>query len=367
MIPVRIRGFAPLLLAGWSVLAGASHEIPISQEQMERLGINLAPVEAAQWVTSDRLPARVSIPPRQESVVSAPSAGLVTQVLTGEGEEVEAGELLALLESPALVTLQREFLQAVTESRLAAAEFKRDGQLHKEGIIPERRFLATRARRDEANDTLQERRQALMLGGMDEASVRKLSQDRTLSSALEVKAPRDGVVLDVMAVLGQRVELSEPLFRIATLDPLWLQIRVPLERLEGVEPGAVVELPCDDSEARVLHIHRFVEPDTQTVTVLAETLGSTPCLRPGQFVQVRLRLGGGEQRFQIPESSLIYSGKEQMVFVRESFGFLAVPVEVIGRADGFVVVSGDLGRDAAVAVSGLAAIKAAWIGLGGGE
>ncbi|MEA3413327.1 MAG: efflux RND transporter periplasmic adaptor subunit [Pseudomonadota bacterium] len=358
---------ALLLLTGCSAIAGASHEISISPGQMERLGINLAPVEAARWVTTERLPASVAIPPHQERVVSAPSAGLVTRVQTGEGAEVEAGAVLALMESPALVALQREFLQAQTESKLAAAEYKRDGQLHKEGIIAERRFLSTRARRDQANATLQERRQALMLGGMDEAAVAKLSKDRQLSSALEVKAPGEGVVLDVMAVLGQRVELTDPLIRIATLNPLWLQIRVPLERIEGVEPGAVVELPCQGEQARVLHIHRYVEPETQTVTVLAETLEDTQCLRPGQFVQVRLRLGGGGARFRVPASGLAYSGKEQMVFVHAAFGFLAVPVEVIGQADGYVVVSGDLSEDASVAVSGIAAIKAAWMGLGGGE
>jgi cobalt-zinc-cadmium efflux system membrane fusion protein len=356
-----------MLLSGWAAAADASHEIVISTQQMEWLGINLGPVEPAAWVTTDRLPARVVIPPLQERVVSTPSGGLVTALRVGMGDEVKRGDVMALIESPKLVALQREYLQTLTESKLAAAEFKRDAQLFEEGIISERRYLATRGTHSLATATLDERRQALLLSGMDERTVDELAHIRRLSSALEVKAPDNGVVLKGMAVVGQRVEHSDPLFRIAALEPLWLEIRVPLDRLQGVDVGSTVELPCSKGEARVTLIGRDVDPDTQTILVRAEAHETNQCLRPGQFVQVRLRLGGTGERFRVPASAVVRNGNDCVVFVQAPFGFLAMPVQVIGQNEGYAIVTGELKAGESVAVSGLAAIKAAWMGLGGRE
>ncbi len=138
MKSLPLRFFMLLLMAVSG--AEASHEIAISPEQMERLGIILARVEPAEAYVTDRLPARVMIPPQQARVVAAPRGGLVTALRAAQGDEVQAGEVLAHIESPEMVGLQRELLQAATQLRLAETERKRDEQLFKEGIIAERRL-----------------------------------------------------------------------------------------------------------------------------------------------------------------------------------------------------------------------------------
>ncbi len=253
---ITLRFLVLLWLLGWAELGSASHEIPITADQMERLGISVVRIEPAAWVESDLMPARVVIPPRQERVVSAPSGGLVSGLQAGVGDEVEKGDMLALIESPALITLQREFLQAATEVKLASATLKRDQRLFKEGIIAERRYLETRGNFDQAKAALDGHRQALRLAGMIDEAIAELERSRRLSSALSVQTPTAGVILDGMAVVGQRVERSDPLFRLAQLKPLWLEIRVPLDRLSGVSTDAAVALPCESSDARVILVGR---------------------------------------------------------------------------------------------------------------
>jgi cobalt-zinc-cadmium efflux system membrane fusion protein len=128
-----------------------------------------------------------------------------------------------------------------------------------------------------------------------------------------------------------------------------------------------VELACERGGAQVTLIGHNVDPDSQTVLVRAEVREAGGCLRPGQFVQVRLKLGGTEQRYRVPSSALTRSGDQALVFVREPFGFLVKQVRVVGQEDGYTIVAGGLKGDETVAVSGLAALKAAWMGLGGGE
>ncbi len=349
-----------------SSVAFASHEIAISQEQMDRLGIALGPIAPAQSLTTDRLPSQVVIPPQQERVVSAPQSGLVTELRAAVGDQVTAGQVLATMDSPELVALQRDFLQAGTQTHLAQTQLQRDRRLVDEGIIAERRYLETRSRYEEAAAGLEQRRQALTLAGMNADAIKELQRSRKLSSTLEVTAPIDGVILEQRVVVGQRLNPAEPLYRIGQLEPLWLEIRVPVDRLSGIAPGTEVQIaPCPDASARVTVIGKNVDRESQSVLVRASVESANGCLRPGQFLQVSLRLASETAHFKVAQSAVIRSGERSFVFVHEPNGFAPVPVEVIGQDAGYAVVSGALNADLQIAVSGLAAIKAAWLGMGG--
>lgn len=357
------------LLAALLVAAGtahSAHEIAIGQEQMERIGISLAPVEAAESYVTDHLPARVSIPPQQVHVISAPRGGLVTALTAAESDEVKAGQVLAHIESPGLVGLQRELLQASTQLRLAQAEQRRNQQLFDKKTVSERSYLESQSGLDEAAALVDERRQVLLLAGMTPEAVAELERARRLSSMLELRSPIDGVVVEVPAVLGERVEDSQPLYRIARLEPLWLEIGAPLDRLSGAEPGGVVEIPCDRGEAHVSLIGRKVDPANQTVLVRAEATGAGDCLRPGQFVEVRLQLSGSVEQFRVPSSAITRIGDTPMVFVHEAAGFAPVSVGIITREGGFSIVTGGLEAGSRVAASGIAYLKAVWTGRDGG-
>jgi multidrug efflux pump subunit AcrA (membrane-fusion protein) len=183
-------------------MAQAAHEIAISREQMQRIGITLVPVEKAESYVTDFLPARVTIPPQQARVVSAPRGGLVTVLTAAESDEVQAGQTLAHIESPGLVGLQRELLQAITQLRLAQAEQDRNEQLRKTNAVSERVYLESRSGLDEAAALVDERRQVLQLAGMTPESIAELEQGRKMSSILEVRSPIDGVVVELRRCSG---------------------------------------------------------------------------------------------------------------------------------------------------------------------
>ena len=367
----RSTALLPLLLPLLALLptAGtvrAAHEIAIGQEQMERIGINLVTVENAESYVTDHLPARVVIPPQQARVLSAPRGGLVTTLNAAESDEVKKDDILAHIESPGLVGLQRELLQAATKFRLAQAEFDRNEQLRKTKTVSDRIHLESRSARDEAAALVDERRQVLLLAGMTPEAVTGLEQTRRLSSTLEVRSPIDGVVVEVPAVLGERVDDSEPLIRVARLEPLWLEISAPLDRLQGVQPGGSVEIPCDAGEARVDLIGRNVDPANQTVLVRAEVTGAGTCLRPGQFLEVRLQLSSTEEQFRVPSSAITRIGDTPTVFVHEPAGFFAVSVQIVTREGKYSIVAGSLAEGLKIAASGIASLKAAWSGRDGG-
>lgn len=360
LIPILVL----LTLSGLQSAAHASHEVPFTPEERARLGISVAPVVLAASITSERLPAEVRIPPDQIQVVSAPLPGLISQLNAATEQQVAAGMPLATLLSPELIAQQRDFLQALSTYRVAAKALERDRSLAQEGIIPKRRLQETQASEQQARTALEAHRDTLALAGMTQAAVARLERESRISNQLTVRSPMAGVILQQLVTVGERVEQAQPLYRLANINPLWLDIRVPIERLAGVTPGAQVILSCSDQPARVILVGHTVDPDSQTVLVRATVKLQERCIRPGQFTEVQLKLLTQEVSYRVPASAVVHIGSNALVFVDSPSGFIPTPVQVIGHQDDYDVVHGELAGAKTVAVSGLAAIKGAWQGGG---
>ena len=347
----------PLAFAG-------AQEVKVAPEQMRALGIETAPVSGEAAAQISGLPALVVVPSEQLQVVSAPLAGLVEQMLVAAHQPVRKGQVLARLQSPELADLQHTYLQAATQADLARANLARDAALHEEGIIAESRYLASRSRAVETAADLAERIQALRLAGMSGEAIEKLRTGQRVGTRIELAAPMDGVVLEQLAVAGQRLESRAPLATVARLAPLWLEIQLPVARLAEVREGAAVAVPAAEAGGEVLAVGRSVTSGNQTVLVRARIDRGAERLRPGQYVEASLAVSRARGALAVPAQALVRIGGKPAVFVRTAQGFSARPVEVLGESAGRSVVVG-LQGDEQVAVKGVAALKAAAAGIGG--
>ena len=89
----------------------AENTIQISQDNFNNLGVTLGKLEPAKQIPVLTAPAKVVIPPTQEYIVSASQAGLITKLNAAIGDKVKKGEVLAQLNSPDLLTMQRNILK----------------------------------------------------------------------------------------------------------------------------------------------------------------------------------------------------------------------------------------------------------------
>ena len=347
-----------LLLMGIALSLEAGTPIPISADQRDAFGIRTATIERVESATSAAYPAKVVVPNAQLRVVSAPQSGLLEALLVSEGETVQAGQALARIQSPQLLERQSAYLEALTRLQLARADFKRDNQLQKEGIIAERRFLETRSRLTQEETSVEQLRQSLALAGMDAEALAQLARQRKLSGSLEVRSPLDGVVLEQLATPGQRLEMADPLYKVGKLSPLWLEIHVPLEKLGATAAGSLVR--SNSVSARVITVGRMVHGTDQGVLVRAEVTEGAERLRPGQFVQASLQGPESADLYRIPRNALVRSGGDSYVFIETPDGFNAEPVRVRAEETNHIIISGDFPADARVAISGTAALKANW-------
>lgn len=369
--PVRVRrvlaGASVVALLGvLSLPAPAAELVRVSPAQIAALGIVTAPVLAARSGELAGLPAQVVVPNDQQRIVSAPLAGLVEQLLVATQQTVKRGQFLGRLQSSGLADIQHTYLQAVTQLELARSQLDRDQRLFDEGIIAESRLQAARARWVEMSADYAERTQALRLAGLGDAAMKALREGRRVGSAVDLAAPIDGVVLEQMVVVGQRVDAATPLLKIARLDPLWLEIQMPVAKLGGVREGVVVSVPEADAQARVVLVGRNINAANQTVTVRAVTTRGAQRLRPGQSLEVALAAGTGAGEWQVPAAALARSAGTATVYVQTEGGFRAQGVRVVSEAGEVAIVAGPLKPADRVVVKGVASLKGAAGGIGGG-
>jgi len=355
----RFTCLSALLVALFTGVANAGEPLLLQASQMRALGIETALVGQADQQRQGVYPARVLVPNEQMRVVAAPVAGMLEMLAVAPGATVRRGQVLARLASPQALELQRDALQAGSQSALLRQSLKRDEQLFAEGLIAESRLQATRAAASQAAAQTAERQQGLALAGIAPGK---------LGASLALTAPIDGVVLEQGGQLGQRVEAATLIYRIAKLTPLWLEIQVPLAVAATLKEGMAIKLADRDISGRLIAIGRAVDPASQTVLLRAEVDKGAAALHAGQVLEVEIASPAGKQQQRLPAAALVRHDGTTYAFVQtasddQGTRFAARPVQIVSQGGDSVLVDGVQSGER-VAVRGVSGLKAMLTGVG---
>lgn len=346
--------------------ASASDELVLNAKQIQALGITTAALPSKQSGEVSGLPAQVVIPPNQLFVISTPLPAMVEQTLVGVGDSVKKGQPIARLQSPALAEAQRGLLQASVQSQLARENLARDEALWNDGIIAESRYRATKGLALESQAALSERKQLLRLSGITDTAIAQLQSDNNLSSLLTMTAPIDGVVLERFVDAGQRLDAAVPMFKIARLNPLILEIQAPLAYVRDLKLGAKITVPAYAASGKLTAIGRSLSGANQTILLRAMIQQGAENLRPGQFVEASISISAnGGAQWNIPNSAISRIAGKTVVFVETPKGFRAQTINVLNEGAQNSVISGDLKGDEKIAVRGVSTLKSSAMGIGG--
>jgi cobalt-zinc-cadmium efflux system membrane fusion protein len=373
-----------LLLGVFSFSSHASENvIQISKSHLENLGVKLGKLEPVKQIPVLYAPAKVVIPPTQEFIVSASQAGLISKLNVAIGDRVKKGQILAQLNSPELLSLQRLYLKADSELQLGLLSYQRDKKLLEEGVIADRRWQETRSQYNAFLSEANEHRQLLEIAGMSDSDIKHLNKTRKLTSQLNVYAPISGVVIDRMAVAGTRIDILAPLYRIANLDELWLEINIPQERIGSIKVGDQVLIESTTAGTQALEqrneqqlaavkaeislLGQSVNPENQTILARAVIKGGQTVVKAGQRINTQIIHTTDKAVFKIPNAAIAQNEGKAFIFIRNPQGFLVHPVTVIGKQNDESIISDDFTGKEEVAVKGAVALKANWLGLGGSE
>jgi RND family efflux transporter MFP subunit len=339
------------LLCGLPLFAQANNQLSIPPAQKTALGIEVstATVSAANAHQLEAT-AKVMVSSASLRVVGAPSDGLITAMPHQVGDEIKKGSLVVSFSSPALVEARKQLVQAQLKHRLASDNATRDAGLVEKGLLARTTLLNSQNEVDLSQaDIAAAEKTIRLLGG-------KVGSD---NSEIQLYAPLSGTVLENMAEVGQRVDISTPIVKIANLHKLSLEIPLTTEQAKQVQSGDLVTLVDYPISGSVRSVKPAMD-HSQNVNLRADIAQDSLSLQPGQSVKVTLQAGkNAVPSITIPSQALVWVSDKPYVFVESKDSFSATEVKVLSQTSEQAHISG-IAVETRVATKGVAALKAKW-------
>ncbi|MEW6119311.1 MAG: efflux RND transporter periplasmic adaptor subunit [Pseudomonadota bacterium] len=346
----RVLGAGLILCLASVAPLSAADTLPLTAAQKKNLGI-VTTVAAAQGSgPALTYPARVVLPPASVRVVAAAGAGLVTRLHVQAGDTVKRGAPLLTLSMPGLADAQNALTQARLKSQLAVANAARDEKLFAEGLIAESRLRVTQAEAQSARASLAAAQTALTM----------LGAGKVTGSSITLAAPIAGVVTESTAEPGQRVDAGMALVKVADLSKLALEIPLSPAQAQQVTVGQSVTVAGSAASGRIVALLPQLTA-AQSVLARASLADPQKLLRPGQSVQVAIVGAQSAQSLTVPAAALVWKANAPHVFVETAQGFVPTPVQLARQNASQAEITG-LTAGSRVAIQGVAALKAQWLG-----
>lgn len=282
-----------------------------NQPQAASMSVTVAPVE--NTTIASTLNVTGSVAARDDLIPILPQVtGLqIRQILVREGNVVQAGQVLAILDNSVL-RAQLDQAKAQVESDKAVVQQKRAALAQAQATFAEARQQRRRyeelvrqgafsrqeleTRITTATTAQEDVRLAQANISSAQADVRssiaKVQQLQTQLEQTVVRAPVKGVVAEKIAQLGDVTNGTQKLFSIIRNGQLEVDAQVPATQLPQVRVGASARITSDADnrvrlQGRVREIAPLVDPQTRQATVKID-LPQTNLLRPGLFVRAAI-------------------------------------------------------------------------------
>jgi membrane fusion protein, multidrug efflux system len=294
-----VGGFIAILIAGNLVLG-----------YMGKKYAGNAPVPP-QTVTSSKV-ASQPWQPEQGSVGSLRAAqgadlafdvaGVVTAVKIKSGAEVKQGQLLVELNADDIVA-QRQQLEANAALLKVNLERARQ-QLSYKGI--------SKAEFDSAEASYK-------------AALAGVSQQQALIDKRQLRAPFSGRVGIVTLTPGSYVKAGDAVVTLQQLDPVFVDLNVPQDKLGEVKVGQPVVLTLEAFAdhpflGEITAISPKLDTATRNVQVEASVPNTEQLLMPGMFASVAIQVGEQKAYLTLPQSAITFNPYGETIFLVKRSG-----------------------------------------------
>lgn len=307
---------------------------------------------------------------RRVTHVSPRIEGTVRKVHASLGEQVRRGQALVELESVQVGEAESEYLATQATLRLARANAERQEKLRKEQITSEKEYLAARQELEAAQIRARSAEDKLARLGVSRDELARLADGgrHVEGGGLVIRAPADGIVLEMHAVPGELVKPDESIVTVGDVSSVWVwadlhedQLGRVLDAQRGGKLRAEVGVkafPDAVFPGSVQFVGPTMDEKTRTVKVRVTAENPEARLRAGMFASVRIYLPGQDEALAVPAAAMLSDEGRSFVFVHHHGDFwIRRPVEPGRRWVDWVEVKGGLQGGETLAADGAFLLK----------
>jgi len=283
-----------VLLQGCMGDAKGSDGVDATTEQLS------IPVEAATVSSGDMAAfytGTATLEADEQAVVVSQITGVVLAINAEEGDFVEAGQVLARVETD---RYSLEVKRANASLKRLKTDFQRKKELFEKKLVSAEDF---------------ERVSAEFAAQKAAHDLAQLDLEYT-----SIRAPISGYISERLVRVGNLVQLHQPVYHVTSYDPLLAVLHVPERELRVLQKGLQVSMSLDawpgkSFTGEVIRISPVVDPGTGTFRVTAEIIDRQQMLKPGLFGRVEILYDLHQNVPLVPRSAVITEDDMSHVFV----------------------------------------------------
>jgi cobalt-zinc-cadmium efflux system membrane fusion protein len=314
----------------------------ISPQAEKSLGLTTTVVHLQDLEHDVRANGSVEVPWRQHAYATTLSGGRVERVLAPLGEQVEAGQELARIESPDVETAQLDLIKAATALELAERMVTQRAALLRNGNIAERRVLESQADRDHWTAERGIAWRKLLALGLTPKTLDEVLTTGKPVRTVPVISPIRGVVSAADVHVGQVVQPWQQIYEIVDLSSLWVHGQILESDCLAVAEGQRVSitfdaLPDQTFEGQVDHLGIKLDPELHALHVHVAVDNAAGQLRAGMFGRLKIRANVARDVVACPIDAIFERGDQSCVLVQERAGEYVCQPVTLGLRSGKMV------------------------------
>jgi cobalt-zinc-cadmium efflux system membrane fusion protein len=250
--------------------ASSTRAIKLTEQQVE--AGKFAVVDVRGGTLNKRIRVPGSIVPSGDRIarVAVRLLGTVAELRKRLGDPVQAGEVVAVIESREVADAKSEYLAARLVFDLQQTLFNRSTRLFEGKVLSENDYLRARTTFEDARVKIETSRQKLFALSLTAEQIEALPQQPVETLRLqELRAPISGRVAERRVEIGSlvgREGLESELYVIADLGVVWADLAVPTAELKNIKEGEEITVAAgtgaEPSPATIMFISPLLDKAT---------------------------------------------------------------------------------------------------------
>ncbi len=211
--------------------------LKLSTDEQKNLGIQTQAAAHREMFETLQLPATVTLPPENRSVLTSQLTGTVHSHRLNPGLSVKAGETLMEIAAPEFYKLQLDLISTLLDADLTR---RRSDRLEgvKGDAVSLRLVLETRAQAEQLEIRAQSIKRQLITLGLLESEIESIMRERRILDYLPIRANIDGQITTSMVTLGETVSANQPLIETQNSNSLWIEAQLLSRDIPQLSNGA---------------------------------------------------------------------------------------------------------------------------------
>ena len=293
LCPICGMELIPLIKSGTSSIDPDA--VQLSKEASELANVLTSVVTRQKPVKEVRLYGKVQSDERllQSQVAHIP--GRIERLFINfTGEQVSKGQILAQIYSPELITAEQELLESA-KTKIAQPEIY-----------------------DAAKEKLRQWK-------ISDIQIESIKNSGVPQTTIDIISNTSGIVTGRLVNTGDYVTQGTALFRIADLSRVWILFDAYESDLQFLKKDEKVSftlqaLPGTEYSGKIVFIDPVIDPLTRVAKVRVETDNQSGKLKPEMFATglVSSTLEEYNNYVVIPKSSVLWTGKRSIVYVKQA-------------------------------------------------